>query len=319
MNVRPLGRSGLHVSPIGLGSWALGAGRGGATGLGPQDDDESIAAIHRALDLGINWIDTAAGYGRGHSERVIARALRGVRERPYVFTKCGTLHEPDGRERHCLEPASIRREIDGSRERLEVDALDLVYVHWPLPAEDLEQGWSTLAELRQAGKVRHLGASNFSAAQLAAVDAIAPITAVQPPYSLIDRDAERDVLPYCEEHGIGALVYSTLKHGLLTGAMSPERIAALPASDWRRGHPDFTEPRLSRHLALVAIVERIAERHARSCAEVAIAWALRQPAVTGVIVGGRRPAQVDGLVGAAELQLDDADLAELNAYASAER
>jgi aryl-alcohol dehydrogenase-like predicted oxidoreductase len=313
VNARSLGDSGIELSTLGLGTWAVGAGSGGSTCLGPQDDRDSIAAIYRALDHGIDWIDTAASYGIGHAERVVARALRGMRERPYVFTKCGTIYDPDGTERRCLEASSVRAEVDGSLARLEVESLDLVHVHGPRP-DQLEEGWTTLAQLQREGKVRHLGASNFSVEQLAAVEQLAPVAAVQPKLSLLDRDAALDVVPYCARRGIGVLVYSTLQHGLLTGAMTAARIAALPTSDWRRTHPDFTEPRLSRNHALVATLVRVAERHGRGPAEVAIAWALRHAGVTGAIVGGRRPEQVDGVVGAAALELSETDVTELDAH-----
>jgi len=312
-----LGDTDLRLSTLGLGSWALGAGKGGSSGLGPQDDRDSVATVHRALEVGVNWIDTAASYGIGHAERVMARALRGVSERPYVFTKCGTVYDAEGRERHHLKAASIRAEIDGSLNRLEVDALDLVYIHQPFPPEDLEEAWATLADLEGAGKIRHLGASNFSAGQLDAVAAIAPVAALQVKYSLVERRAEAEVLPYCEERGIGALVYSTLHHGLLAGTMTAERVAQLPASDFRRTHRDFTEPRLSAHAALVAALGAIADRRGCSRSEVAIAWALRNGAVVGAIVGCRRPEQVDAVVGAVDLRLTESELEELERLSGA--
>lgn len=318
MQTRRLGNTDLDITPIGLGAWAIGGDRW-AYGWGPQDDRDSIAAIRRALDLGINWIDTAAVYGFGHSEAVIAEALAEVplSSRPYIFTKCSLLAGDRGRPVHSLDPVSIRQEVEGSLRRLRVDTIDLYQIHWPaFPPEqaDREQiasGWRCLVDLKQSGKVRHIGVSNFDLAQLQLIRAIAPVSSLQPPYSMLMRGVEQDVLPYCEQHGIGVIVYSPMQSGLLTGAMSRERIVALPDTDWRKASAHFQEPNLAANLALVEVLRGVGQRHGRSPGEVAIAWTLRHPAVTGAIVGARRPAQVDGVVGAAELLLTTTDIEEI--------
>jgi aryl-alcohol dehydrogenase-like predicted oxidoreductase len=285
---------------------------------GPQDDDESIAAIRRALDLGINWIDTAAVYGLGHSEEVVARALDGITPRPLVFTKC-SLAWNDAREiHHSLKAASIKREIEGSLRRLRVDAIDLYQIHWPQfgtggNAPDIEEGWQALADLQQAGKARYIGVSNFDAAQLARVAPIAPITSLQPPYSMLMRGIEAQVLPYCQAHDIGVIAYSPMQSGLLSGAMTRQRIASFPPDDWRRRSAEFQEPKLTRNLELVEKLRDIGARHGRSPGEIAIAWTLRHPAVTGAIVGARRPSQVDGFIGAATFRLSDDEINEVEA------
>jgi aryl-alcohol dehydrogenase-like predicted oxidoreductase len=304
------GRTGLEITPVGLGAWAIG-GSDWAFGWGEQDDEESVAAIRRALERGVNWIDTAAQYGLGHSEEVVRRAVEGVEPRPLIFTKGGQPRGPNRTSYQSLKRDSLRRECEGSLERLGVDAIDLYQIHWPIPDDEVEEGWSTLAELKEEGLVRHIGASNFSVEQLGRAEAIAPVETLQPPYSLLDPEVEAEILPYCEEQGIGVIVYSPMSSGLLTGRMTRERIASLPDDDWRRQSARFREPELSRSLAVVERVEAVAERHGVSPGAVAVAWTLRNPAVHGAIVGFRRPDQVDPVVAAAELELSDDDVAEL--------
>jgi aryl-alcohol dehydrogenase-like predicted oxidoreductase len=311
-----LGKTDLDITRVGFGAWAIGGG-GWEFGWGPQDDDDSVAAIHRALELGVNWIDTAAAYGFGRSERMVGRALRGrtAAERPYVFTKASLLEGPGRTVVHSLKRDSILREAEASRLRLGVDAIDLYQIHWPLPDEDVEEGWAAFAELKEQGLVRHIGVSTFSVAQLRRAEQIAPVETLQPQYSLIDRDAEDELLPFAERQAIGVIVYSPMASGLLTGAMTRERIAHLADDDWRKRDPRFTEPRLSRHLALVERLRAVADRHSTTPGAVAVAWTLRNPAVDGAIVGIRRPDQVDPLAGAGNLRLDDADLATLDGRA----
>jgi aryl-alcohol dehydrogenase-like predicted oxidoreductase len=305
-----LGRTGLEITRMGFGAWALGGGAG-AHGWGPQDDDDSIAAIHRALEQGINWIDTAAVYGFGRSEQVVGQALEGVAERPYVFTKCSQLEGPDHRVVHSLKRDSILHEAEESLQRLGVDAIDLYQIHWPIPAEDIEEGWTALAELKQQGLVRHIGVSNFDVEQLRQVQQIAPVETLQPQYSLIERGAERKILPFAEHEGIGVIAYSPMGSGMLTGAMTRERIAKLPENDWRKHDARFNEPALSRNLDLVARLQYVAERYDTSPGAVAVAWTLRNPAVDGAIVGFRRPDQVEPILPAASLELTDDDVAEI--------
>jgi aryl-alcohol dehydrogenase-like predicted oxidoreductase len=304
------GRTGLEVTRVGFGAWAIG-GSDWQFGWGQQDDEESVAAIRRALELGVNWIDTAAQYGLGHSEEVVRRAVEGVDPRPLIFTKGGQPEGPDRSSYQSLKRDSLRRECEGSLERLGVDAIDLYQIHWPIPDEEVEEGWSALAELKEEGLVRHIGASNFSVEQLERAEAIAPVETLQPPYSLLDREVEAEILRYCEEHGIGVIVYSPMASGLLTGRMTRERIEALPADDWRRQSDRFREPELSRGLEVVERAQAVAERHGVSPGAVAVAWTLRHPAVHGAIVGFRRPDQVDPIVVAADLELTDEDVAEL--------
>jgi aryl-alcohol dehydrogenase-like predicted oxidoreductase len=305
-----LGQTDLEITRVGFGAWAIGGG-GWEFGWGPQQDEESIGAIHRALELGVNWIDTAAAYGFGRSEEIVGRALRGVSERPYVFTKCSLLDDGTRHVRHVLKRDSVLREAEASLERLGLDAIDLYQIHWPNPEQDIEEGWSALAELKEQGLVRHIGVSNFSAAQLRRIGAIAPVETLQPRYSLIDRGAEQSVLPYAEREGIGVIVYSPMGSGLLTGGITRERIAAMPADDWRKTDPRFTEPQLSRHLALAARLRTVADRHDTTPGAVAVAWTLRNPAVDAAITGFRRVAQVDPILAAANLELTDTDIAEI--------
>lgn len=313
MDTRKLGNSDLIITPIGFGAWAVGGPW--QFGWGEQSDGDSVAAIHRGLELGINWIDTAAVYGLGHSEEVVAKALRDwVGKRPYVFTKCGMVWSKKGEVSYSLRAESIRRECEASLRRLGADVIDLYQIHWPVDdqAETLE-GWATMTELQKEGKVRWIGVCNFSVQELQKAREIAPVTSLQPPYSLIRRDIEKDLLPFCERENVGMIVYSPMASGLLTGAMTRERVANLPADDWRRGSSEFQEPKLLQNLALVERLRAIGARHGKSPGEVAIAWTLRNPAVTGAIVGARNANQVDGIVGAATFRLTPDEIKELEA------
>src|SRR5262245_6549409 len=313
MITKRLGTSDLFITPIGFGAWAIG-GSGWEFAWGTQDDSDSIEAIHEALDAGINWIDTAAGYGLGHSEEVVARALDGVRDRPYLFTKCSMVWNEHREIGHRLKADSIRRECEASLQRLKVEGIDLYQVHWPDPDEDIEEGWAALAALKQEGKVRHIGVSNFNVAQMKRAQAIAPITSLQPRYSLLHREIEAEILPFCARENIGVIAYSPMASGLLTGAMTRERIAALSPDDWRKRHADFQEPQLHRNLMLVRLLRTLGKRSGYTPAEVAVAWVLRNPAVTGAIVGARRPGQVWGVSGAAEFRLSPHEVAEIEAF-----
>jgi aryl-alcohol dehydrogenase-like predicted oxidoreductase len=310
METRPLGNSDLRITPLGIGAWAIGGG-GWNGSVGPQNESDSIPAIHAALDYGLNWIDTAALYGLGHSEEVVARALQGRSPRPYVFTKCERVWDSEGTIGACLKAESIRRECEDSLRRLQTDVIDLYQIHWPEPDEDVEEGWGELARLQKAGKVRYIGVSNFSVSQMKRAQAIAPITALQPPYSIITREVEDEILPFTQNNRIGVIVYSPMSAGLLTGAMTRERVANFAAEDWRRNLPNFQEPLLSRNLNLVEDLRKIGNRHGRTPGEVAIAWTLRDPGVTGAIVGFRSPKQVRGIIGAAEFRLSPSELAEI--------
>lgn len=317
MQTRRLGNSDLAITPVGFGAWAIGGG-GWAFAWGAQDDADSVATIREALDLGINWIDTAAVYGLGHSEEVVAKALEGVSNRPYVFTKCGRVWDEQGQIGKRLTTASIRAECEASLRRLKVDVIDLYQVHWPEPDEDIEEGWQTVLKLRDEGKVRWGGVSNFSAEQMARVAKFGPITSLQPPYSMIRPEVEESILPYCEANGIGVIAYSPMASGLLTGAMTRERVAAMPADDWRREkNRHYQEPLLTRNLNLVELLRTIGRRHGRSPGEVAVAWVLRHPAVTAAIVGARRPGQLRELVGAADWRLTPAEVDEIAAFLAA--
>lgn len=307
MELRRLGMSDMHISPIGFGAWASGGG-GWAFALGPQDDEESIAAIRRAVELGINWIDTAPLYGLGHSEEVVARALEGLPIKPYVFTKCGMPWDETGRVVHNLKRDSIRRECEDSLRRLRIEAIDLYQIHWNKPPEDVEEALDTVADLQREGKIRYIGVSNFTVPELELARRIGPPISDQPPYSLLDREAEDEMLPFCGEHNIGVIVYSPMKSGLLSGKMTRERVAAFAEDDLRRTKPEFQEPQLSRNLNLAERLREVGGRHGASAAEVAVAWTLHNPNVTGAIVGMRRPEHVDGIVGAADIKLSVEDL-----------
>jgi aryl-alcohol dehydrogenase-like predicted oxidoreductase len=316
---RKLGNSDLQITPVSFGAWAIG-GAGWDFGWGPQEDADSIAAIHRALDLGVNWIDTAAVYGMGHSEEVVARALKEWKgPRPHVFTKCGMRWDAKGKVTKVHKPESIRQECEDSLRRLQVDVIDLYQIHWP-PEDNgpaIEESWQTMAELQQQGKVRWIGVSNYDVPQIQRLEKIAPVTSDQPPYSILRRKIEADLLPYCEKKNIGVIVYSPMLSGLLTGAMTKERAENLPADDWRKNNPEFREPKLSKNLELVERLRAVGKRYGRSPGEVAIAWTLRFPAVTGAIVGARNAKQAEGVMRAGELKLTPQDLAEIEGTAAA--
>jgi aryl-alcohol dehydrogenase-like predicted oxidoreductase len=302
--------TGLRITRVGLGAWAIG-GSGWWDAWGAQDDEQSIATIHRAVELGINWLDTAPIYGLGHSEEVVGRALEGLRPRPYVFTKAGLQDGGDGSVRNVLKRDAILREAELSLQRLRLDVIDVYQVHWPVPDEDVEEAWGAFAELREQGLVRHIGVSNFSVEQLRRAAAIAPVETQQLPYSLLERGIEDEILPFCEQAGIGVVIYSPQASGLMSGAMTAERVAAMPEDDWRRRDARFREPQLSRHLALVDRLAAVGERHGASAGAVAIAWTLRDPAVQGAIVGFRRPEQVEQLAAAGDIELTADDLAAI--------
>jgi aryl-alcohol dehydrogenase-like predicted oxidoreductase len=308
----------LKITPIGIGAWAIGGGQW-EFGWGAQDDQESIAAIHAGLDRGMNWIDTAAVYGLGRSETVVGQALKGLRDRPYVFTKCSLVWDESGKILHNLQAASIRREAEASLKRLGVDAIDLYQIHWPAwkggPESDspgsIEEAVGAMAKLQAEGKIRHIGVSNFDAAQMQRALNVAPIASLQAPYSLLAAGIEASILPFTAERRIGVIVYSPMASGLLSGAMTRERIAKFPDDDWRKRSPKFQEPQLSRNLRLVETLRAIGQRHHATPGEVAIAWTLRNPAVTGAIVGLRNAGQASGIAGAAELKLGADDVTEI--------
>lgn len=309
--MKMLGHSDLHITPIGFGSWA--AGGPWKFGWGEQDDASSIGAIHQALELGVNWIDTAPAYGLGHSEEVVARALaEWSGEKPYVFTKCGIVWDKDRNVSYSLKADSVRRECEASLRRLKVDAIDLYQAHWSMDdIDETLEGWAEMARLKKEGKVRWIGASNFSVEELRRAGEIAPVTSLQPPFSLVKPEAAEDLLPYCQENSIGVIVYSPMASGLLTGAMSRERIEALPADDWRKKSPDFTDPKLGHNLELAERVKQIAEKQKVTPGAVAIAWTLAHEGVTGAIVGARNARQVQEIIGGAELKLTSEDIALL--------
>ena len=313
METRRLGNSDLNITRVGYGAWAIG-GSGWEFGWGGQEDTDSIAAIHRALELGVNWIDTAAVYGTGHSEEVVARALREWKgPRPHVFTKCVLRWDDKRKVYQNFKRESVLQECEDSLRRLQVDTIDLYQMHWP-PAENgpgLEEAWQAMADLKKQGKVRWIGVSNFDVQQIQRAEKIAPVTSLQPPYSLIHPEVQNEILPYCEKRDVGVIVYSPMASGLLTGAMTKERAAKLPEGDWRRSNPDFREPNLSRNLQLVERLKKVAARYSRTPGEVAIAWTLRLPAVTGAIVGARNAKQAEQVMRAADIKLTPQDIAEI--------
>ncbi len=315
METRRLGDSDLLITPLGMGAWAIGGG-GWQFAWGPQDDDASIHAINRALDAGVNWIDTAAVYGLGHSEDVVARALTGRAERPYVFTKCGLVWDDKGNTMRVIKPDSIRRELEASLRRLQTDTIDLYQIHWPPESAarnaEIDDAIAAMVDARDQGKIRYIGVSNFNVEQLERGRHAGAVASLQPPYSPINRKVEQAILPYCLDHHIGVIVYSPMASGLLSGAMTRERIERMPPDDWRRRSSAYREPDLTRNLAVADVLRQIGARYEASAGEVAIAWTLRHPAVTGAIVGARSPGQVDGWIGAAALRLTDAEVAEIN-------
>jgi aryl-alcohol dehydrogenase-like predicted oxidoreductase len=317
MNTRELGNSDLQITPVGFGAWAIGGG-GWEYGWGPQNDADSIAAIHKALELGVNWIDTAAVYGLGHSEEVVSRAVKEwPGTRPYVFTKCTMRWDAKGRITLNHSAASVRQECEESLRRLQVSVIDLYQIHWPPPdnGPGLEEAWGTLAALQKEGKVRWIGVSNFDAAQLSRAEKIAPVTSLQPPYSILRRQIEEETLPYCEKRGVGVIVYSPMFSGMLSGGMTRERAAALPADDHRKRNPEFQEPRLSKNLELVAKLKEIGARRGRSAGAVAIAWTLRKPVVTGAIVGARNAKQAEQVFRAGDFRLSAEEINEIESFA----
>jgi aryl-alcohol dehydrogenase-like predicted oxidoreductase len=322
---RSLGNSTLQLTPIGLGAWAIGGEW--RFGWGPQDDASSIATIRRAIERGLNWIDTAAVYGIGHSEEVVGKALSEIPhgERPYVFTKCSLVWDDSRTVSHSLRAESIRGEVELSLRRLQTERIDLYQIHWPVwpaspPGHDpgsIEEAWTTLTKLRDEGKVAFIGASNFDVAQLTRISRIEPPTNLQPPYSMLRPEIEQEILPFCLQHNIGVIPYSPMQSGLLTGTMTRERLASLPDGDWRRNNRFFQEPILSRALSLVEPLRAIGGKHGRTPGEVAIAWTLRHPAITATIVGARTPQQIDELIGAATFRLSPEEIEELDAALTA--
>ncbi len=310
MDTRRLGNSDMFITPLGVGAWAMGGG-GWQFAWGPQDDELSIGALRAALQAGINWIDTAAVYGLGHSEEIVGRAVKGLSPRPYIFTKCERNWNEKREIFGSLKREALRRECEASLRRLGVEAIDLYQIHWPDPEPDLEEGWDTLARLKDDGKVRWIGVSNFTVEQMRRVARIAPITSLQPPYSIVSPEIEQEILPFVAANNIGVIVYSPMKSGLLSGAMTRERVAAMPPDDFRPRTPSFREPKLTRNLALAELLREIGKRHGRTPGEMAIAWTLRRPEVTGAIVGMRSPQQLDGVIGAAEFRLSPGELREI--------
>ena len=318
METRKLGNSDLQITRVGFGAWAIG-GPGWEFAWGPQDDSDSIAAIHAALEIGVNWIDTAAVYGMGHSEEIVASALKSWRgARPYVFTKCVLRWDAQGKITPNHSAASIRQECEDSLRRLQIDAIDLYQMHWP-PRDTgpaLEEAWTAMHELQKAGKVRWIGVSNFDATQMRRAQGIAPVTSNQPPYSIVRRAVEAEVLPYCQQQGIGTISYAPMASGLLSGGMTRERAAALPVDDFRSRNPEFRDPRLTKNLELVERLRRVGARHDRGPGEVAVAWVLRHPAITGAIVGARNAQQAKSIMRAGDLKLSAEEIAEIETAAA---
>ena len=303
----------MEITALGVGAWAIGGG-GWQFSWGDQDDKDSVAAIRAAVDAGINWIDTAAVYGLGHSEEVVGEAIRDIANKPYIFTKCERRWDDERKIFPSLKADSIRKECEDSLRRLKLEQIDLYQVHWPEPDADIEEGWTEMARLKEEGKVRAIGVSNFSVEQMKRAQKIASIASLQPPYSLLVRKAEPEILPFAKQNNIGVIVYSPMRAGLLTGKMTKERVQGLPKGDWRSRDKDFQEPQLSRNLELVEVLRKVGERHGRTPGEVSLAWTLHNPAVTAAIVGLRRADQVQGTVGALDFRLTPEEVAEIEAF-----
>jgi len=314
--LRTLGNSDLRLTSIGFGAWAIGGGNW-EFAWGPQDDNDSINAIHRALDLGVNWIDTAAIYGLGHSEEVVAKALKTTSHKPYVFTKCSMRWNDDRSIYRSLKAKSLEEELHNSLRRLRRDTIDLYQIHWPNPEEEIEEGWAALAKFKEQGKVRYIGVSNFNVEQMKKAQKIAPITSLQPPYSMLRRAIEQEILPFSQANNVGIINYSPMLSGMLTGKMTRERIAAFPPDDWRKRAIEFNEPRLSRNLRLVELLHEIGTPHQIQPGVVAVAWTLHHPAITAAIVGGRSAEQVEGVAPALTLRLAQEEYDRINAFLEA--
>ena len=312
-SLRTLGNSDLELTPIGLGTWAIGGGDW-SNAWGPQDDADSIAAIHRAVDLGVNWIDTAAVYGLGHSEEMVGRAIKSLSRKPYIFTKCSLRWHADRSVYNSLKASSLAEEVEASLKRLQVDTIDLYQIHWPQPEDEVEEGWETLARLQEEGKVRWIGVSNFSVDQMKRAMKIAPITSLQPPYSMLRRAIEAEVLPFTQANGIGVINYSPMLSGMLTGKMTTERAANLAPDDWRRKNKEFNEPRLTQNLRLVELLREIGNGHGVTPGVIAVAWVLHNPAITGAIVGGRSQKQVEETAAALTFRLTEEEFAKIVAF-----
>ncbi len=309
--IKQLGNSEMRITSIGFGAWAIGGGDW-QYGWGPQDDADSIAAIRATIDAGINWIDTAAVYGLGHSEEIVGKALKETSEKPYLFTKAGMTW---GEDRQIVQTLTkIRAEVEQSLRRLQVEVIDLYQIHWPVPDAEVEEGWTAMAELQREGKVRYIGVSNFNVSQMERALKIAPITSLQPPYSMINRSVEAEILPFCREHGIGVINYAPMHSGLLTGAMTKERVMKMPDNDFRKRAKQYQEPLLSRNLDVARLLAEIGTRHEVSAGVVAIAWTLHNPAVTAAIVGGRNAGQVEGVLPAASFRLSEDEYNEITEF-----
>ncbi len=316
LSLRTLGNSDLHLTPIGFGAWAIGGGDW-AYAWGPQDDQESIAAIHRAIELGINWIDTAAVYGLGHSEEVVGRALKTASKKPYVFTKCGLRWDASRTIYRSLKAASVAEEVEAALRRLNVEQIDLYQIHWPDPEGEIEEGWETLVRFQQQGKLRWIGVSNFNVEQMKRIQKIGAITSLQPPYSMLRRAIEAEILPFAEQNNIGVINYSPMVSGLLTGKMTAERIAAMPPNDWRRKNIEFTEPRLSKNMRLVELLREIGSGHGVTPGVVAVGYTLHHPAITAAIVGGRSGKQVEEMAAALDFRLSEEEYERINGFLAA--
>lgn len=311
MRTRKLGWTSINLSTIGLGTWALGGG-GWKFSWGPQDDSESISAIQHAVELGINWIDTAAVYGLGHSEEIVGKAIKGLRDKPIIATKCERVWDKDGNIFGRLKKESIHSEVEASLKRLKIEVIDLYQIHWPEPDEDIEEAWTALGDLIKEGKIRYAGVSNFNLEQLKRIQPIHPVASFQPPYSMLERGIEKELLEYCSENNIGVIVYSPMQKGLLTGKFTRERVQNLPEDDHRRRDPRFQEPELSTNLKLVEELRLLAEKSGRTVAQLAIVWVLRRPEVTAAIVGARRPSQIEETVVAGDWTLSKEQIAAID-------